>query len=284
MQSIKEKYVLGLSEEGFHRISYREWGRRGKKPTIICVHGVTRLAHDFDVLAEALSKDYHVVCPDIAGRGNSDWFHNHKHYNFTQYCADINALIARLDVEKVHYIGTSMGGIIGMILAGLPNGPIASLVINDIGPEQKMSEIRRLGNYMGLAPEFGDMDEVTEYVRTTYSAFGNLSDQQWKQMGLNSVRKHSDGYKMHYDPKIGKAFRSNYYFYTFTLWHYWDKIACPTLALRGELSTFLSAETAEKMTQRGPKCKVVEIKEAGHAPALQSPYEIKVIKDFISSV
>lgn len=284
MSSVEKKFFLSLSEEGFHRLAYREWGKRGKKPTLICVHGVTRLAQDFDVLAQRLSKDYHVVCLDVVGRGDSDWFRSHRFYNFAQYCSDVTALIAHLNVEKVHYLGTSMGGIIGIILAAFPKTPIQSLIVNDVGPEMVMSEIRRIGTYIGKAPDFASREEALAFVRTTYGSFGKLTDAQWENMADYSVRNFGDTLRVHYDPQIGKAFRSNYAFYTFALWSYWEKIHCPTMTLRGKESTFLTKNVAEKMGQRGPQNILIEIDDAGHAPALLSDFEFTAIKQFLDSV
>ncbi len=283
MTSVEKKYYLGVSEQGFHRLAYREWGKAGKKPTLICVHGVTRLAQDFDVLAKRLAKHYHVVCPDVAGRGDSDWLTNYRYYNFTQYCSDITALIARLNVDKVHFFGTSMGGIIGIILASLPNSPIRSLIVNDVGPEMVMSEIRRIGTYIGRAPNFHSRAEAEDFVRKTYSSFGNLTDKQWENMAGYSVRDTSEGLRVHYDPNIGKAFRSNYAFYTFTLWSYWEKISCPTMTLRGKESTFLTPSVAERMGEKGPNNILVEVEGAGHPPALLSTFEYTAIKNFLDS-
>ncbi|MEO0443812.1 MAG: alpha/beta hydrolase, partial [Pseudomonadota bacterium] len=143
MPNTKDHYYLGVSNEGFHRLYYREWGNPKSDITVICVHGVTRISHDFDVLARHLGKRYRVICPDIVGRGNSDWFGNKENYNFVQYCSDINALFAHLHIDRIHFIGTSMGGLIGMILASMVHTPIDSLILNDVGPDIKRTELRR---------------------------------------------------------------------------------------------------------------------------------------------
>ena len=140
--------------------------------TIVCVHGVTRISHDFDVLARQLSRKYRVICPDIVGRGNSDWFGNKENYNFIQYCSDINALFAHLHINRVHFIGTSMGGLIGMILAAMAHTPIDSLIINDIGPDIKRTELRRMGEYIGNAPIFTSK-EYYDYYKSVYRALAH---------------------------------------------------------------------------------------------------------------
>jgi pimeloyl-ACP methyl ester carboxylesterase len=284
MSSPSNNFYYVLSNEGFHRNYYREWGDPNSEHTIICVHGVTRLSRDFDTLAEELSKTYRVICPDIVGRGYSDWFGNKQNYNFLQYCADMNALIANLNVEKVHWIGTSMGGLIGLILAALTHTPIQSLILNDVGPDLKRAELQRLGKYIGKAPAFHTKEELFAYYEETYEAFGRLTKKQWQKMALYSAFEEDYGYRMHYDPKIGDAFRASYSFYNFDLWKYWDDIDCPSLLLRGELSTFFPQEVADKMCQRGSDVHFSEIKNVGHAPTLNSKTEINTIKKFYKSI
>ena len=155
-----DNYFLGLSNEGFHRLYYREWGDPENKDIIVCVHGVTRISHDFDILAKELSKHYRVICPDIAGRGNSDWFGNKENYNFVQYSADLNSLFAHLHADRIHFIGTSMGGLIGMIMAAMAHTPIESLILNDVGPDIKRTELRKMGDYIGKAPVFSTKQDI----------------------------------------------------------------------------------------------------------------------------
>jgi pimeloyl-ACP methyl ester carboxylesterase len=279
-----DNFYFGLSNEGFHRNYYREWGDPNSEHTIICVHGVTRLSKDFDALAKELSKTYRVICPDVVGRGYSDWFGNKQNYNFLQYCADMNALIANLNVEKVHWIGTSMGGLIGLILAALPHTPIQSLILNDVGPDLKRIELQRLGKYIGKAPTFATQEALFEYYKDTYQAFGKLPERQWKEMALYSTFEEDYGYRIHYDPKIGDAFRASYSFYNFDLWKYWAEIECPSLLIRGELSTFFTPEVAEKMIQTGTNVSYKEVPNVGHAPMLNNKTEINFIKRFYKNL
>jgi pimeloyl-ACP methyl ester carboxylesterase len=285
MPNSTDNYFLGLSNEGFHRLYYREWGDPENENTIVCVHGVTRISHDFDVLAQRLSKKYRVICPDIVGRGNSDWFGNKDNYNFVQYCADINALFAHLHVDRVHYLGTSMGGLIGMILAAMAHTPIDSLILNDVGPDIKRTELRRMGEYIGQAPVFSTKKEYYSYYAEIYNGISNLLTQnQLKDMAKYSAFKIDGGYRMHYDPKIGEAFRKNYTFFNFDLWKYWDEIECPVLILRGSESTFFPIDVAEQMCHRTSDASLVEIEGAGHTPPLRTPYELKVIESFLDKV
>lgn len=276
-----DNYYLGLSSEGFHRLYYREWGNPKNKNVIICVHGVTRISHDFDILAKKLSRRYRVICPDIVGRGNSDWFGNAENYNFIQYCSDINALLAHIHADRVHYLGTSMGGLIGMVLAAMAHTPIQSLILNDVGPDIKRTELRRMGEYIGNAPEFTTRQEYHEYYQDIYQGFGNLLTQkQWKEMAKYSAFKTPNGYRMHYDPKIGEAFRKNYAFFNFDLWRYWEEIECPVMILRGAESTFFPREVADRMCETTADATLVEIEGAGHTPPLKTTKEINVIESF----
>ena len=281
----RDHYYLGLSNEGFHRLYYREWGDPNNEHTIICVHGLTRNSRDFDELAKVLSRQYRVICPDVVGRGNSDWFGNKEHYNITQYCADINVLMAHLRIQKVHFIGTSMGGLIGMLLAGMTNTPFQSLILNDVGPLIKRSELQTMGEYVGRAPVFANRDELYHYFKTIYQgSCAILNKKQIKQMARYSSFKTNGGYRLHYDPKIGDAFRKNYTYFNFELWKYWEEIECPVMVLRGSESTFLTTDIIDKMTNTNETLKIVEIPGAGHTPLMKTGSEINLVSDFFDSV
>ena len=282
--TVEEKKVLSLSDEGFHRIAYREWNGNTDLPVVLCVHGLTRLSHDFDPLAQALSSKYRVVCPDLPGRGNSSWLRKQRNYNFLQYCADIGAVIARINAPEIHFVGTSLGGLIGMTLASMHRSPIKSLIMNDCGPEPQLSEMRKLGRYIGKAPDFHSLREARHYIQDTYTGFGELTKEQWKTMTAYSTRQNEDVISMHYDPNLGDAFRSSYSYYGYNLWKYWRRIDCPTFIVRGELSTFLNEATLEKMLTRGTDVQYVTIANTGHAPLFWAEDEIKTLKKFIDSV
>lgn len=285
MQRCTDNYYLGLSSEGFHRLYYREWGDPDNEHTIVCVHGVTRLSNDFDALAKKLSKKYRVICPDIVGRGNSDWFGNQDNYNFIQYCSDLNALIAHIRADKIHYFGTSMGGLIGMILAAMAHTPVQSLILNDVGPDIKRTELRRMGEYIGKSPIFSTKQELVEYYQQIYSgSCGLLTENQQKMIARYGAFKTEGGYRMHYDPKIGNAFRKNYSFYNFDLWKYWEEVECPVLILRGADSTFFPVSVAEKMLRTTSDATLVEIQGAAHTPPLRTQEEIKVVESFYKKV
>lgn len=221
---MRENHYLGLSNEGFHRVYYTEWGEFQGPNTLICVHGLTRNARDFDFLAKNLQDRYRVVCPDIVGRGKSSRFLNPENYTHEQYFSDINALIARLGIEEVGWIGTSMGGVMGMMLAAQPNTPIKALVINDVGPELPLEAVTRIGTYASIKMTFDNREEAEAFLRMVYEPFGIESEEQWEHVITHSISKEPDGtYTLSYDPQVaGKLINANPG--ELVCWDCWEKI------------------------------------------------------------
>lgn len=282
MIAVRRRTVLCASNSGLHRIAYLEWGDPANSRVLVCVHGLTRCARDFERLAAGLADRYRVVCPDIAGRGDSDWLADPMRYALPQYVADMVTLVARLDVERVHWVGTSMGGLIGMALAARQGTPIERLVLNDAGPLLAKAALERIGAYVGSASVFASLEEAERYVRSVSASFGPHSDAEWRFLTEIVVRRNDDGsYRMHYDPRIGEAYRKAMPEKDLDLWPYYDAIRCPTLVVRGELSDLLSRQTCAEMARRGPKARMVEIPGVGHAPTLLSESQIAPIRDFL---
>jgi pimeloyl-ACP methyl ester carboxylesterase len=276
-----ERHLACLGPSGFHRVAYSEWPGPADAPTLVCVHGLSRNGRDFDVLAEAMSSHYRVVRPDMPGRGRSDWLTNSADYSFPLYLADCVALIARLDVESVDWLGTSMGGLIGMTLAAQRGSPIRRLVLNDAGAFVAKEGLNRIGAYLGNDPTFDSLEALEADVRANNAPFGALTDDQWRKMALDSARKKPEGgYGFAYDPRIADPFKGGPVG-DVDLWSVWDAIPCPTLLLRGEMSDMLPRDVAEAMTKRGPKAKLVEFEGVGHAPALLSADQIGAVRDFL---
>jgi pimeloyl-ACP methyl ester carboxylesterase len=274
--------VQCASPKGLHRIAYLEWGEPHNPRVLVCVHALTRCARDFDALARAMSDRYRVVCPDVAGRGDSAWLPDPMLYQLPQYLADMVTLIARLDVEEVHWVGTSMGGLIGMALAAQPETPVAKFVINDAGPVVSKASLERIATYVGVAPAFPDLAAAEQYVRAVSATFGPHSDAEWRFLTEVATRRNADGtLRMHYDPKLAEPFRANMPDKDLELWPLWDAVRAPTLVLRGAQSDLLARETAEQMTSRGPKAKVVEIPGIGHAPTLMHEDQIRIVREFL---
>lgn len=276
--------MLGLSSHGFHSLAIAEWGTAHQHEVAICVHGLTRTGRDFDVLGEALSATHRVLCPDVAGRGNSGWLDSPDLYGYPQYMADANAVIARSRAAVVDWIGTSMGGLLGMMLAAQPKTPIRRLVINDVGPLVPAGALQRIAEYVGADPHFPDFQAALDYIKKVHAPFGRLSDAQWYHLAAHSVRPDDEngGYRLAYDPGIGKAFQDAEQIDDVDLWTVWDAVACPTLVIRGAESDLLSSETAEEMTRRGPSAELVEIPECGHAPALLDPDQVAIVTDWLA--
>lgn len=281
--SMIARSLVCLGPHGFHRLAYWEWPGPSDARTVLCVHGLTRNGRDFDALATALSEERRVICPDIPGRGQSDWLSHPGDYGYPLYLADMAALIARLDVGEVDWIGTSMGGIIGMLLAAQSGAPIRRLVINDIGPLIAKEGVQRIGTYVGSDPSFADTAALETALRQLAAPFGPLSDAQWRHLATISTRRKPDGtVGFAYDPHIADAFRAAPPA-DVDLWAQWEAISCPTLVLRGAQSDVLRASDAEVMTRRGPRARLVEFAGIGHAPALMATDQIAVIRDFLLS-
>lgn len=298
---MKQRFFLSPGPGSFHRIAYTEWGPPASPRVALCVHGLTRNGRDFDVLAGALTDDYRVICPDVPGRGLSDWLDDPARYGYPLYLADMKALVKRVTggpqeplwrrlsrwlagrprVPQVDWVGTSMGGIIGMMLAAGEASPIRRLVLNDVGPLVPATALNRLADYVGKDPRFDTPEAFEGYVREIYRAFGPLSGEQWRHLARYSHRRAPDGrYAPNYDPAIGAAFARPFE-QDLELWSVWDAIRCPVLVLRGADSDLLTRETVRRMQERGPGARLVEFPGVGHAPALMAADQIRAVRDFL---
>lgn len=289
MIEFREAKVQCLSAAGLHDMAYVEWGDPANPRVLLCVHGLTRCGRDFDDLARALCDTYRVICPDVVGRGRSDRLKNPQLYGIPQYCADmvtlLDSLKAKTVLESVYWVGTSMGGLIGMALAAQENTPISRLVLNDVGPVIAAASIARIGEYLGKAPRFESMAKAEAFVRYVSAPFGPLTDAQWQQLTVHTVRAAADGqFEFIYDPAIAVPFQDAAAATggkDMELWPIYDAIQCPTLLLRGAQSDLLRAETARLMTQRGPCAQLIEFAGIGHAPVLMDATQISPIRKFL---
>jgi len=280
----RRRSVQCATPRGLHRIAYLEWGDPRNARVLVCVHGLSRCARDFDALAAALSDRYRVVCPDMAGRGDSGWLADPMRYVVPQYVSDMVTLVARLDVEGLHWVGTSMGGLVGMALAALNDSPVSKLVLNDSGPVVTRASLERIASYFGLAPTFPDLESAEQYVRAVSAPFGPHSDAEWRFLTEVVVRRNADGsYRMHYDPRIGEPFRAHMPENDLELWPIYEAVRCPTLVVRGALSDLLTRDTCDRMATCGPKAKVIEVEGVGHAPTLMHADQIGIVRGFLLS-
>jgi pimeloyl-ACP methyl ester carboxylesterase len=278
-----------LGPHGFTRVAYAEWGPAEAARTVLCVHGLTRNGRDFDPLAEALADEgVRVVAPDIPGRGRSAWLTHPADYGYPFYVGAMASLIARLRVERLDWVGTSMGGLIGMMLAAQRDTPIRRLVLNDIGAFIPKASLVRIGTYVGDEPLFDGLEAAEEYLRRRQAGFGRLSDAQWQHLARHNVRPGPDGkLRLHYDPAIAAAFTAKEPD-DVALWPIWDLVACPTLILRGAQSDLLLPQTVAEMKSRGAagtagKVETAEIAECGHAPALMARDQIALVARFLGA-
>jgi len=284
MMQFTQKTVQCLSPSGLHRMAYVEWGERDNPRVLVCVHGLTRNARDFDDLARAMSGHYRVICPDVVGRGRSGRLRDPSGYAIPQYVADMVTLIARLNVDSVHWVGTSMGGLIGMALAAQECTPVHKLLLNDVGPLITVESLKRIGEYVGTDPTWASFDEALAYVRRVSAPFGNLDEGQWHHLTETSIARRSDGrWGFLYDPGIAAPYRASFGEQDIDLWPVYEHITCPTLVLRGADSDLLTRETWQQMGERGPRARLAEVPDVGHAPMFMTQGQIDIARDFLLS-
>jgi pimeloyl-ACP methyl ester carboxylesterase len=271
-----------LSAHGFHRVAYRELGDTANRDVVVCVHGLARNARDFDALAARLAARFRVIAVDMPGRGDSEWLADPLDYAFPTYLATLAALFARADAARLAMVGTSMGGLLGMVLAAQRRTPVAALVVNDVGPVLEPAALARIASYVGRDPVYDTYGEIAAYIRTISAPFGDLGEAGWDHVVRSNVRQRPDGrWRLAYDPGIARAFEGAAA--PPDLWGYWDAIRCPTLVLRGVESDLLSAATAQEMTQRGPRAALREFAGVGHAPMLMDDAQIAAVADFLEA-
>ena len=305
---MRRESFFSLGPHGFHRIAYTAWGDRASPRRVLCLHGLTRNARDFDWLARALQRDSHVVCMDAAGRGASDWLEHKPDYTFRLYQADAAALISRLTAgaggawfaadpaagdATVDWVGTSMGGLIGMLLAAQPRSPIRRLVLNDVGPFVSWSALMRLKGSLMMRSTYTTREQAAAVLGQSLAEWGPLSDEQWQHLAQHSVLPTQAGeYAFAFDPRIADASAWGFSpdarvgtrnFLGLELWSVWAHVRCPVLILRGKESQVLLPETVERMQRRDAHTEVVEFDGVGHAPALMASDQIAAVRRFLSA-
>lgn len=279
------KMVRCLSPAGLHSMDYKEWGDPSNPQVLVCVHGVTRVSDDFDALAAALADRYRVICPDVVGRGRSSWLKDPRYYAVPQYVSDMVTLVARLDVPQVDWFGTSMGALIGMGLAALPDSPVRKMVMNDVGPTLNFEALSRIGEYIGEDLRFDSFVQGRDYIRLISAPFGPHSEDEWDKLARDVLRQGDDGrWRRHYDLALALPFKTltadNAKQGEAALWAAYDAIRCPVLLVRGADSDLLNRDTARKMSERGPCARVVELPGIGHAPTFMHADQIALARDF----
>ena len=278
MSPMRESAVRCLDPHGFHWMRYTEWGDPHNPRVLVCVHGLTRSGRDFDDLAERLSDAYRVVCPDVVGRGRSDFLRDPRDYTYPVYNGDMATLMASLHAETVDWVGTSMGGIIGMILAGLPGSPIRKLVLNDVGSFIPRASLERIGRYVGQEPAFPTLDALEAAMRGV-SPFGALTDAQWRHLALHVAKEEGGQWRFRYDPGIGVNFHAQPAA-DVDLRGFWNAVHGPVLVIRGAQSDLLLPETLEEMRRR-PRTEAHVVADTGHCPMLMDDAQVGVVRRFL---
>lgn len=270
-----------LGPEGFMPIRYRQWGDRGNRDVVICVHGLSRNRLDFDELGEALAGGWRVLAPDMPGRGGSGWLADKTGYGHELYRRVCAALIARSGADRVLWVGTSMGGLIGMSLAAEAATPLGALVMNDIGPHVPAAGRRDNQASFGTDPRFADFEEAVAWHKVNRAGFGPMPEEGWRRMTEASVRRREDGsYGLHYDPGLAVNSKREPVQST-VMWDVWQRIACPVLTIWGTESKLLLADDLERMQAEGPGTEVLPVEGVGHAPAISGDRVVGAIADFL---
>jgi pimeloyl-ACP methyl ester carboxylesterase len=281
--------VQCLNGRGLHRMAYREWGDPGTPQVLVCAHGLTRQGRDCDTLAPALAGDYRVVCPDVVGRGRSDWLADPAGYVIAQYVADMVSLLARLDARCVDWVGTSMGGLIGLGVASLAGSPVRKLVLNDVGPVIQPQALQRIGAYLGQSTHWHSVEQAADALWSISQGFGPHTSEQWRALTEPQLKpdEQRGGFVARCDPAIAVPFRAitpqQAAAGEAALWHSYDRLRCATLLLRGADSDLLSRDTALAMTERGPRARLVEFAGVGHAPTLVPVGQVEAVAEFLRS-
>lgn len=271
---------------GLHRMAYHTWGDPSNPRVLICVHGLTRRGSDFRTLAETLCKNYYVVCPDVVGRGDSDFLENPMLYGIPQYVADMTTLVARLNVSSVDWFGTSMGGLIGMVYAGMPNSPIRRILINDVGPRIEPESLKRLSSYVGQPFAYPNRADALTVLNRICASFGPHTPAEWERLNGPLLQEEQGIWSLHYDPKIVIPFAAVNPVLAkageMALWNHFDAIAVPILIVRGGDSDLLSSTTVDEMLRRNPHARSITIPGVGHAPAFLKPEQIALATEFFA--
>ncbi len=293
------------SPAGLHRMAYWEWGDPRNDRVLVCVHGLTRTGRDFDTVARQLADHYRVVCPDVVGRGRSDRLRDPAFYTVPQYVADMVTLLARLDAHELAWVGTSMGGLIGIALGGsaalaradvrpalpghgaLPQSGlrIDRMVINDVGPRLETQALARIGQYVGQPMQFDSFDAAVDYARGVAAGFGPHSDEQWRELATHTYVQDGAQWRKHYDLALAVPFALadpvSAAAGEALLWRCYEALDCPLLLVRGAQSDLLSQATAQEMLSRNDRARLVEVAGVGHAPTFMQPDQLEALRAFL---
>jgi len=273
----------GLGVSGFHELHATDWGPKRSPRVVVCAHGYSGNARDFDPLASALaSHGYRVICPDVVGRGESAWLASPLQYHFPRFLADVRTLLAHLGVTEVDWIGTSMGGLLGMLLAAQASTPVRRLAMNDVGAFLPMDALKQIARNLEAPASFASLADVEAHLRHTHRDWGTIEDAQWKHLARHHATHDEDGWHLHYDPQLALVANPPRLGPGLAFWDAWYSVRCPALLLRGEHSSVFPPDVAQSMLDAKPDARLEVIAGAGHAPALMSRGEIALLLDFLA--
>lgn len=273
----------GLGVSGLHALHAVDWGPKRARRVVVCVHGYSGNGRDFDELARTLSADgMRVICPDVVGRGRSAWLGSPLQYHFPRFIADVRTLLAHLEIDEVDWIGTSMGGLMGMMLAAQPSTPIRRLVMNDVGAYVPLDALQHIARNLDAPPSFASRRAIEAHLRRTHRDWGEITDAQWKHLAFHHSFHDGDAFRLHYDPQIAIVARPPSLAPGLAFWDSWYRVRCPVLLLRGEHSGVFPQDVAQRMLDSKPGTRLAEIAGAGHAPSLMAPEQVQLLRHFLA--
>jgi len=280
-QRPRHRFLQVPGPTGPRRIHFTDWGRRRRKRAVVCVHGYSGNARDFDALAAALAPDARVIAIDVAGRGESDWLGSSFEYNFPRFLADIDAVVASLGLAEIDWVGTSMGGLLGMLHAARPGSKVRRLVMNDVGAYVPLAGLLEIAGNLDAPARFSTLDDVEAHVRHSRRDWGDIPAALWRPMAEHAARPAGDGFALRYDPKIATLMHKVPAGSGLFFWGPWSQVACPVLIVRGEHSNILPRSVAAAMARSKRGARVEEIAGCGHAPSLMAEAHIAIVREFL---
>jgi pimeloyl-ACP methyl ester carboxylesterase len=271
-----------LGPGGWHGLHATDWGRLRSKRVVVCAHGYSGNGRDFDWLARALASEARVICPDMAGRGESAWLPSAYAYNFPQLLSDTRAMLVKIGAPRVEWVGTSMGGLLGLLLASDSNSPISRLVLNDVGAFVPGDALREIAGNLRAPKRFASMASLTAHLKRTHGDWGPITGEQWAHLAHHHARGVDGGWALHYDPRIASIAYPPLFSPGLSLWNAWYRARCPALLVRGERSRIFPEQVLDQMLDAKPEAEHAQIADAGHAPSLMAPDQIALVADFLS--
>lgn len=279
---MQQKTYTYPAEDQNLTLAYTEWGDSANPRVLVCIHSLSRQSRDFDFLAQRLQSHYRVICPDVAGRGASDWLHDKLGYNLVNYALHIVHLLQELKIQRVDWVGSSLGGMIGFVVNSIQPGLIQKLVLNDVGPLLPQVALQRIGAYVGLDPRFASPGEALEFFKKNFTPMNIQNETHWQHLLTHSLRPAENGtFRLHYDPGIAEPFKLIADKGDLELWSLWEDVKCPVLVLHGLKSDILTSAIVQKMKNTHQRTESVEYPDIGHLPSLMEDGQITTVEQWL---